>query len=58
MQDLFNQMRVNIFHQNMRALLHDIAKLSTFLQNHKTTHNFSLSGTHIDKSTPTQLFDK
>ena len=57
-QDLFNQRGVKVFHQNMRALLHDIAKLSTFLHNHKTTHNFSLSGMYINKSIPTQLFDK
>ena len=55
-QDLFNEKGLKIFHQNIQGLFHNIAKLSTFLHTQKATHLFSLSETHIDNSTPTQLF--
>ena len=40
-QDLFNQKRLKVFHQNMRGLFHNIAKLSTFLHTHKNPYIFS-----------------
>ena len=52
-QDLFNQKGLKVLHQNIRGLFHNIAKLSTFLHTHKSTHTFSLSETHIYNSTPT-----
>ena len=54
---MFNQKGLKVFHQNIRGLFHNIAKLSTFLHTHKNTHIFSFSETHIDNSTPTQLFE-
>ena len=56
-QDLLNQKGLKFFHQNIRGLFHNIAKLSAFLHTHKNTHMFSLSETHIENSTPTQLFE-
>ena len=56
-QDLFNQKGLKVFHQNIRGLFHNIAKLSTFLHTHKNTHIFSLSETYIDNLTATQLFE-
>ena len=56
-KDLFNQKGLKVFHQNIRVLFHNITELSTFLHTHKNTHIFSLSETHIDNSTPTQLFE-
>ena len=55
-QDLFNQKGLKVFHQNIRGLFHNIAKLSTFLHTYKNTC-ISLSERHIDSSTPTQLFE-
>ena len=55
-QDLLNQKGLKVFHRNIRGLFYNIAKLSTFLHTHKT-HIFSLSETHIDNSTPTQIFE-
>ena len=55
-QDLFNQKELKIFHQNVRGFFHNLAKLSTFLQTHESTHIFSPKETHINNSTPTQLF--
>ena len=40
-QDLFNQKGLKVFHQNMRGIFHNIAKLSTFLYTHKNTYIFS-----------------
>ena len=54
-QDLFNQKGFKVFHQNLRGVFHNIAKLSIFLHTYKNI--FSLSETHIDNSTPTQLFE-
>ena len=54
-QDLLNQKRLKIFHQNIQGLFHNIANLSTFLHTHKNTHIFSLSETYTDNLTPTQL---
>ena len=56
-QDLFNQKGLKVFHQNIRRLFHNIAKLSTFLHTLKNKHIFFLSETYIDNSTPTQLFE-
>ena len=56
-QDLFNRKWFKVFHQNIRGLFHNIAKLSNFLHTHKKTHVFSLGETHINNSTPTQLFE-
>ena len=56
-QDFFNQKGLKVFHQNIRGLFHNIAKLSAFLHTHKNTHMFSLNETHIENSTPTQLFE-
>ena len=55
-QDLFNQKGLKVFHQNIRGLFHNIAKLSTFLHTHKNTHMFFLRETCINSSSPTQLF--
>ena len=52
-QDLLNQNGLKVFHQNIRGLFHNIAKLSTFLHTHKNTHIFSLSERRMDNSTPT-----
>ena len=52
-----NQKGLKVFHQNIRGLFHNIAKLFTLLHTHKNTHIFSPSETHIDNSTPTQLFE-
>ena len=56
-QDLFNQKGLKVFHQNTLGLFHNIAKLSTFLNTHKNMQIFSLSKTHADNATPTQLFE-
>ena len=56
-QDLFNQKGLKVFHQNTLGLFHNIAKLSTFLNTHKNMQIFSLSKTHTDNATPTQLFE-
>ena len=40
-KDLFNQKGLKVFHQNIRGLFHNIAKLSAFLHTHKNTHMFS-----------------
>ena len=53
-QDFFSRKGLKAFHQNIRDLFHNIAKLSTFLHTHKNTLIFSLNETHIDNSTPTQ----
>ena len=55
--ELFNEKGIKIFHQNIRGLFQNIAKISTFLHTQKNTHIFSLSETHIDNSTPTQIFE-
>ena len=55
-QDLLNQKGLKVFHQNIRGLFDNIAKLSTFLDTHENTHIFSLTGTHINNSIPKQLF--
>ena len=52
-QDLFNKKGLKIFHQNVRGFFHNLAKLSTFLQTHESTHIFSPSETHINNSIPT-----
>ena len=39
-QDLFNKKGLKAFHQNIRGLFHNIAKLSAFLHTHKNTHVF------------------
>ena len=52
----FNQMGLKVFHQNIRRLFDSITKLSTFLHTQKNTHAFSVSETHINNSTPKQLF--
>ena len=54
---MFNQKGLKVFHQNIRGLFYNIAKLSTFLHTPKNTHIFSLSETHTDNSTPTQLVE-
>ena len=53
-QDFFSREGLKAFHQNIRGLFHNIAKLSTFLHTHKNTLIFSLHETHIDNLTPTQ----
>ena len=45
-QDLFNQKRLKVFHQNMRGLFHNIAKLSIFLHTHKNPYIFSQWNAH------------
>ena len=57
LQDLFKHRGLKVFHQNIRGLYQNMAILSTFLYKHKNTHIFSLSETHIDNSTPSQLFE-
>ena len=44
-QDLFNQKGLKVFHQNIRGLFDNIAKLSTFLHTHKNTHIFYKANT-------------
>ena len=39
-QDLLNQKGLKVFHQNIRGLFHNTAKLSAFLHTHKNTHVF------------------
>ena len=40
-QDLLNQKGLKFFHQNIRGLFHNIAKLFTFLHTHKNTYIYS-----------------
>ena len=55
--ELLNEKGMKIFHQNIRGLFQNMAKVSTFLHIHKNIHMFSLSETHIDRSIPTQIFE-
>ena len=45
-QDLFKQKGLKVFHQYIRGLFHNIAKLSYFLHTHKHTHIFSQWNAH------------
>ena len=46
LQDLFKQKGLKVFHQYIRGLFHNIAKLSCFLHTHKHTHIFSQWNAH------------
>ena len=46
-QDLFKQKGLKVFHQYIRGLFHNIAKLSYFLHTHKHTHFLSVKRTSI-----------
>ena len=57
LKDLLRGNGLKIFHQNICGLYQNLEKVTAFLHQHKNVHIFSLSETHINDSTLTQIFE-
>ena len=54
--DMLRGSGIKIFHQKIRGLYQNLGNISAFLQQHKKFHIFSLSETHIDDCSSSQIF--